>query len=402
MIRKLQEWEESLKQLHNLPFQDSYLLLRQCLLPQVTHLLRCCRPSPEVWIKGDETLNRYLRPRLATMSSQQWDPRLQCLPMRLGGLGLPKLSVIAPHAWQASRTMAMLELLKILPEGAWITAPADTRRQKERTQELWHHTQDELLHDVPFDEACTILDSSSTVGSRWLRCLPLSPRLTFSDEEFAAGLATRLLLRPQVCRRCKIAKPGPTHHDGCHLSSALKIRRHDAVKYRLAEAFEACGAAVGIEPSATASSRRADITVESPIVGGRVAFDITVAGLFPSQASSQAAATTPTEGADRTEAPRRSLGNNFIRSKLEARAERKRYEARQVFFGAKFQPFVLSAGGTLHPEAHRYVKRLRNEDARLADQWYYEVSAALIKSRAAAYMRVYAHVGSRSPPSPRA
>ena len=290
-------------------------------------------------------------------------------------------------------------LMQIIPSCAWISTPKDTRRQKERTQELWHDTQAAVLRETDPETAVSIIDNSSTLGSRWLRCLPLNPRLTINNEEFAAGLAARLLLPPQVCRNCKSPSPGPLHHNGCNLPSSMKIQRHEAVKHRLAESLEACGAAVTIEPAAISSNRRADITVEHAVVGGRIALDVTIAGLSPSQAFSEADSTPLFEGTTDNDPPRRSLAHQYIRRCLDARYRRKQQEARNVFFGATFQPFVLSAGGTLHPEALRYIRRVRDADFRLADQWYYEVSAALLKARALAYMRTYVHSGTPSPPT---
>ena len=116
--------------------------------------------------------------------------------------------------------------------------------------------------------------------------MPISPRLIFTDLEFAAGLAARLLLRPSVCRNCKASDPGPNHHDTCVMESKLKIRRYDAVNYHLAKLLEACGSAVIIEPSATKGKRKADVTAERPAPGGRVALDVPIIGLLPSQTPS--------------------------------------------------------------------------------------------------------------------
>ena len=400
--KKLGDWNTALGRLSALQHHDNYLLLRQCIIPQLTHLLRVCNPSVSVWKEGDAMLAKHLQNYLSAVTSQNWDPRLQSLPTRLGGLGLSVPSMVAPHAWAASCSTSQQELLKILPDCAWLRQPVDTRSQKERLYETWRNTRETLLADLTPDERCSLLDTSSSLGSRWLRCLPISPRLTFADHEFAAGLAARLLLRPGVCRNCKKSDPGPNHHDTCAMDPKLKIRRHDAVKYRLAETLEACGSAVIIEPSATKGNRRADITAEGPAAGGRVAFDVSIVGLLPSQAQLRAESSNISEGQDQPTRDPRQHGTRVIRQLLDGSVARKRQEARTLFFGAKFQPFVLTTGGTLHPEALDYIKRIRHEDPRLADQWMYEVSAALMKYRAAAYLGAYLHDGPRSDPATRA
>ena len=81
----------------------------------------------------------------------------------------------------------------------------------------------------------------------------------------------------------------------------------------------------------------------------------------------------------------------IIRGRLQGRVDRKHTEAKGIFFGGKFVPFVMSAGGTLHPTADDYLKRLRVADPNLVTQFIFEASAALAKSRNTAYLSAFIH-----------
>ena len=389
---KIEAWESSVSRLSSLSAQDGYLLLRQCLLPQLAHLMRTTSPGPAAWERADEALTFFSRRFLGRFDVPPWDSQLQDLPLRFGGLGLARPSTIAPHARSASTDLSISVLQQIVKDALWLHQPIDPRRQRARLTEHWTAVRTGLSRDLSMDQLAQFQDNSSVLGSKWLQALPLSQSLTLSDLSFSGALANRLLVAPASCSRCKRQSLGPNHHELC-CGQSLCTRRHDAVKSALAKGFLSSGHLVQVEPPQIGSSgaRRADLLVEGDSTEGKAALDVSITCVFSSQATPVADSVTHLEGMPTSislptaPADRRALAFRLIRQKLQRRHDRKLAAASPVFFGARFSPFVLSTGGTLHAASLRLITALKSTSPRVHNELIFELSCALAKHRAQAY-----------------
>ena len=230
---KLEEWKKTVSRVQELPYQDANLLLRTSVLPHLGHLYRTLAVPEDAWKEADQALDDVVRGWLSRFDLGQWDHRLTSLPLRLGGLGLPRPSTIASAAFTASqdesyRMLERLEHTMILPQ-----PPEKSSSQRARTQEIWTGQLSDVMKDLQPDERRVFEDNSSTVGTKWLHAFPADSTLTFSDGDFAAAIAHRLLLQGKHCRCCRQPVADFGHPFHCPSTRGLRLSRHELVKLAL-------------------------------------------------------------------------------------------------------------------------------------------------------------------------
>lgn len=384
----LGKWKVLVDKLHLLTLQDANLLLRGCLLPRLGHLYRTLDVTPTAWKQADKVLDMIVRGWLTRFELEGWDPRLASLPLRMGGLGLTRPSIIAATAFDASRDES-LEMVTRVDETQVLAQPSGQQGpQRARVKEIWIALQDDVIKDMRPDERRVFQDNSSVVGTKWLHAFPADPTLTFSDSDFAAAVAHRLLLQGKHCRSCRRVVEDFGHPFHCPSTRGLRLPRHELVKQALGKAFQDCGADVTVEPGARQHHRRADLLVNGEVVQGRAAFDISLVATTGAAAAQVVAATnTNTSPVETTELI--SEARRQLQQILTMRHEKKLRENANLDFGGVFTPWIVSIGGTFHRETWKTLRRLKEIGPREHEKLMFDLSVILAKARARCFQRVF-------------
>ncbi len=106
---------KSIRAFKDMSKQSALLLLRQCLLPSLTHVRRNLLTNDlvDVWRGADALVLTELLRLMASPSSDHYClDALRSLPLKLGGLGLPAFEAIQKHAFLAANSVAGI----ILPD----------------------------------------------------------------------------------------------------------------------------------------------------------------------------------------------------------------------------------------------------------------------------------------------
>ena len=109
------------------------------------------------------------------------------LPVRLGGFGIPSYAKCAPHTYAAANELADTVLAPILPSIQPTSEPMLS--QSERCQDMFeaaHSSTFELL-----DSHKLVLESSSSLGRKWMSVLPTAAQFRLTDSEVAGALQQR-------------------------------------------------------------------------------------------------------------------------------------------------------------------------------------------------------------------
>ncbi|MEM7375697.1 MAG: hypothetical protein AAF587_44300 [Bacteroidota bacterium] len=314
--------------------QVAYCLLRLCLGPgRLIHFMRCTPPLlyPAVGpiLQSIDAEIRLTFESCSSLSIPDMAWRQACLPIRLGGLGLPCSAELHPLAYFASLFAARhdLPLLTSLPfdttHAIWTTAagqldsllpPAADRSfdewfargpegetvgsQRSLSTVMGQARFESLLEDFAGQHAwrdCGRLRSLSLPHSgAFLTSLPnrnLGGNL--SGPEFSVCIAWRLglpMIRADLpCRHCGSSLDAFGDHVVSCARSGLRIHRHNAIRDCLFHIARSSGLSPSMEVSVDASSSRpADIYIPSWHGGHSCAVDVTVTHPLRSDLLSQA------------------------------------------------------------------------------------------------------------------
>jgi len=309
--------------------QDALILLRGSFsAPRVQHLLRC---SPSVDAPGPLEFDNLLRTALSritnnTLSDSQW---LQAsLPIKLGGLGIRRVSSLALPAFLASAASTLLlqdEILggsQPLPDelvesltGRWEAShgPAPSGQSSSK-QSSWDRP-GLLVESAAVEESRTSpLQRASLLAARaphsgdWLLALPISAcGLRLEDEAVRIAVALRLgseLGSPHTCRCGSLVDAFGVHGLVCKQAPS-RVVRHHALNECISRAFSAAGIPVKKEPPGLVQKdgKRPDGCTLIPWCGGRcLAWDVTVCTTVADSyvfAASQSAGSVAEQAADR-------------------------------------------------------------------------------------------------------
>ena len=224
---------------------------------------------------------------------------------------------------------------------------------------MWLKKRDSLLQELPKRDALRFIDSSSWLGTRWLHAIPFSYRTTIRDINFCGAIADKLL---------------QTDIHGSHGGRA--IFRHESIKKFLKEAYEQVGCKVAMEPQQEGGSSRGDLHVRGLFAEGKRVIDISIA------LTSGAAGRNPANS--NISAPQNSVAvlNTTINKCAERRYMDKIRKYQGKTFGGTLMPFIITAGGTMHPLVEDFMEKLKRKNRKVHDELGWHISIALMIYRA--------------------
>ena len=368
-----QAWSErcndltrALERLKLIASQDALILLRASFsAPRVQHLLRC---SPSAGHAALESFDELLRTGLSyltncDLSDSEW---IQAsLPVRDGGLGVRRVSMLALPAFLASAAGSLSLQDQILfdchcqPDDPLVdsymtlwsasfgvppTGPASHK------QAAWDRPgidaiKDELQSAVtdPRQKA-TFLAATAPHSGDWLNALPIaSCGLRLDDESVRVAVALRLGLGVCVPHSCSCGEDVDAwgqHAFVCKRASG-RTQRHQALNEVIARTFASAGIPVTKEPTGIYrdSVKRPDGVTLVPWQSGRaLAWDVTVAttlaeSYLPASSANAAAA-------------------------AEAAASRKEVKYSDLPAPFSFQPIAVETLGPINESAVDFLREL--------------------------------------------
>lgn len=350
---KINELEEKVQKLGDLPSQHALLLLRQCMQQDLRHLQRSLRSDDlgDLWAELDMVIwDAAARIRAAQGTRDfEKDKVIFKLPARMGGLGLLSHQDCAPLAFATASESSDLLLTPLLgpPPSAPLLSdnddPDSIVPQRTRCAAMFATERDRFFASLDQTSRQTMLESSTTLGRRWLNVIPFSVRHRLSNFEVSAALHIRSLRTGNhtACQRCgELNVLG--HDEICGARDAWRVARHEQVKRVLTEALGRLpGVQATMEPFIGRTYRRNDIKVTGSRESGisSCEYDITVISLATQQARSTSLPLL--EGVSPLEHTAAVVDKH-----LDSVAERKR---RRLPEGVTvpFYPIVFSLGGRM-------------------------------------------------------
>lgn len=399
---KIEIMQHQMNRLRQLPFQHMLLLLRLCIAPELTHLLRTMDLSDL-----DDELNeldqlvynlvRYLR--LAPDQQLNGNPdrdrianRVTTLPISLGGLGLFSYAELRPLARAACREEASFYLHQMgIPVSFIRDGPSEERprSQKMRTTEYFKLAKELFLGSLSSDQQLAFVDNCSSMGSSWLHVAPrANGHRQLRNKEIATTLSVKFLLPDAadraICSRCTLQNK-PLHSECCTQQRFPAKTRHDIIRDKLygeIRKFRWSGTepAVAINPS----TRRADLSIGSAADGlaldplfGFV--DIKVKCVLA--ADTAAARIALVREVDET-------FEHYNYSVLNAALTVEHDTCVQSYSNLALRqpvvPLVISSGGSLHATAKAFFKAMF-PDVMTRKEVFKDISIALVRARAQVY-----------------
>ena len=190
--------------------QTQLVLLKQCIIPSLNHVMRNVNPE------GCQVLYRDAKAFIATKVAQLAetpvrlgardlragympirdggrvrDTDLISLPLRYGGLGMGDPIVQSNKAWEACQKKCKFLVDKWM--GKTVGPPPDP--QKKLMEEYWKKASNQLMNRLTMDKCLKVATNAEKSASSWLNTIPHLPELRLSDKEVASGLRYRLLKR---------------------------------------------------------------------------------------------------------------------------------------------------------------------------------------------------------------
>ena len=315
---RIAELKTALDRLQLIARQDALLILRSSLgSPRLMHLLRCtpCHDHPRLEVY-DELLRRGIERILnISVTDDQW---IQAsLPIKMGGLGIRRVSSLALPAFLASAAGTLPTQALIL--GA---APADSDMAYDSAQTTWlqitgvqvpmgarSHKQsqwDRPLLNAAFStveykiqdtyDQARLKASQSPHASDWLHALPLVAHdLRLEDEAVRVAVGLRLgvaICEPHVCACGTAVSTRGTHGLSCSLGFGRQAR-HSNINDLIHRSLNRAGIPAVKEPSGLTRSdgKRPDGQTLIPWSGGRtLLWDATVVDTVAASYISETAA----------------------------------------------------------------------------------------------------------------
>ena len=235
---KVQTTIQSLENLKKLHYQDGLLLLRQCICPELRHLLRWVKTDDirDVWEPLDAKVlelgeflsglainptvhepNEFLRRKL-----------LYNLPIRDGGLGLLSYEQSIEAARKGSDALAGSFLTSININHSLPILPCTQRSEMMLVHQINRETFLGLPNLTTLQRAL-YYDQKNSISPAWMYLLPLRELFTFTDDTISAGLRARTLTLSSphaLCTSC-FQENVLNHAEGCAIGKALRTQRHD-------------------------------------------------------------------------------------------------------------------------------------------------------------------------------
>lgn len=271
---KIQNFLSVSDKLNHINVHVAFVILRFCLfVPKFTYYLRCS----QLWKYPQLTqqLDSIMRDTLVNifnipLDDRAWDQAT--LPIRLGGLGIRKISCISLPAFLSSVHGTKDLIHNILGKcsqnfeitgfneaiGSWKIACPDTNLPKALfSQRLWDEPLCELIRknllntSINSAERARLLAVSEWESGLWLHVLPSKNLGTLLDKNsFRVATSLRLGCPCLVAHRCQCGETVDKfgHHALACVSSAGRVSRHNSINDIIRRAFTSVSVAATLEP----------------------------------------------------------------------------------------------------------------------------------------------------------
>ena len=397
LTRKIDAVEGHLRRLRDLPHQVALLLLRQCIQPQLKHLLRTMELGdlvPELQ-RLDELVYGFMDHirGASDLPRDETTQRIYSLPLSQGGCGLLSYVETRASARDAGRDDAAHQLRRMNVTyadpmaGGVLPAPVPQRLRCKRVLEPAVAT---FVDALPMEKRLVFYDNSSKCGSAWMHAIAVGKHRLLSDKQVAAALNIRVLRTDlhdrNFCTRCTQAQ-GILHSEHCANARMDTSARHNHIRNLLADFVKSSGRMVTLEPPLINNNNpaRADLLVsdaEGMLQFGRHV-DLSIKLVLAHDTLVARNAVTGNEVAEPGESQRRQCYSQ-LNAALTKAVEDKNLHYAQLPQHANVIPLVMSSGGTLHKTFHLFLKELQ-PDALLRRQFLIDASLALVRARASTY-----------------
>ncbi|KAE8206917.1 hypothetical protein CF327_g7460 [Tilletia walkeri] len=297
LLRKIREQTEALQELEQLHKQDAQLLLRRSVQHQLRHVQRLL-PSDSldnIWPLIHSAYHhslRLLRDGAAQPRRGGHDSVLFQLPVRLGGLGVPKHYMVAPHARpameQSSAKLLGEIMLSLYPDHALGSdgAEASLISQAKRVAAEYARLDKGMMDKLSMEQATTAVANGDMIANACLQTFLIDAHTTLSDRQVQVILHSRTLLGASgdICPDC-LQPNCHGHDDDCGDRPHRRTVRHDSSKHLFVAALRRVkGVRVNPEPRIEAQSmRRTDWRVHGLAAaggGGDTDYDFTFVSLI--------------------------------------------------------------------------------------------------------------------------
>ena len=447
LTNKINMVEAHITRLRGLPHQISLILLRQCIQPQLKHLLRTMELTdlvPEL-TRLDEMVYKlmdYLRGATGPVDMIR-DPiiqRIYSLPLSQGGCGL--LSYVETYAparatarAEANRQLHRMGIANLPIAGANAEPdpipavganaepdpipavganaepdpvpavapdpaippdippiPFAPTTQRQRCKEIFDAALTTFIASLTMDQRVVFYDNGGKCGSAWFHAIPQGKHRALTDKQVATALNIKVLQRDvrnrDACILCN-QNQGLQHCEACPHSHFPIQSRHDFIRNLLADFVKAAGRVVTVEPPLLNNNNpaRADLLVSG--AEGMIQFgthvDLTIKMVLAQDTMAARLAVIPDDPAAPGDEQKRVSYAQLAAALNKAVEDKNLHYANLPLPHPNVVPLVMSSGGTLHKGFHLFLKDIQ-PDALLRRQWLIDVSLALIRARARTYV----------------
>lgn len=394
----------NLQRLRHLPAQSALILLRLCITPELTHLLRTldCSDLHQSLAIFDNEIHHLINHLRQVTPDMEFDPiaqRITNLPLSRGGMGLFNTVEVQPIIRRAAEDTAHQQLRAMnLPLPFQLPPPPPpppppapnelARTQKQLLKEHFDQIMVQLFEQLNEDERIQVMDNSSKHGTAWIHAIPTSPHLRLNSLEVAAAIDFRLLSKgsnlPGQCRRCT-APMSIIHPEVCQAIPLNTTSRHNAIIGAIASALKPTNWTQA-EPALNnqRNPRRADLRIGNAAAGAALhptfgLIDLKVKCIFANDTLLARRNIQQVEDISLN-----TLYHNKCIAALNVTYDETvtRYNNMQIH--PRVIPIVISSGGTLHPQALKFFKEMfPNIDQRRRLRAM--ISIILVRARAQGY-----------------
>ena len=363
VLDELEIFKWKIKQLQGISSQSGLIILRNCIIPSMNHLLRTCFTDDiaDVFEEFDETVRNMVRRIMGidVSNSPKFFNELISLPFKQGGIGLTSLQLIRGAAYEASLQSSKKIVLDIL--GYKQDEEEEMQDQKERVKILMKELEDKVTNNINPILKYQNEESKSRGAFAYLAVAPLdASNFRLTDQEILVGLRARLYLNifnNISCSRCN--KDVVAGHDlVCEGNNLMRVKRHEVIKKLLAKYLKINHSIVK-EEVMISPNLRMDLVVEGPsAIHGKDLIDISIVSSYIREEESN--------------------NENNLMDKLNERHEEKILKYSNG--SNNVVPFIVSSGGMLHGTAGKILKNLKKNGGE-PGKFLIELSLYLIRLR---------------------
>ena len=364
VLEELEIFKWKINQLQKISSQSALILLRNCVLPSVNHLLRTTFTDDiaDVFGEYDNAVHKMIK-RIMGISKENepmFFSELTSLPFKQGGLGLNSLQLIRSAAYESSLQSAKNIVLNILQYK--IDEPEEIKDQKQRVEIIMKEVEARVSNNINPRLKNQFNESKCRGAFAYLSVAPSDTNnFRLSDQEILVGLRARFyinIFNNISCSRC--TKDVLAGHDlVCEGNNMMRLKRHEIIKKLLAKYLKVNNSIVKEEVMIT-SNLRMDLVVEGPsALHGKDCIDISIVSSYINE---------------------EELNNKYnLMDKLNQRNEEKIIKYNND--ANNIVPFIISSGGMLHSTVGKVLKNLKKIGGE-PGKFVIELSLYLIRIRA--------------------